>query len=97
MQNVIQIQNISLDELKQIISETVLATINQLPNPQTATNPTDELIKIDEVCEMLKVSKVSIHSWKRQGILPFYRISNKIYFKKSEILDAFKRIGKKGA
>lgn len=51
----------------------------------------DDLLKIDEVCEILQVSKVTVHTWKKSGKIPFNRISNRIFFKKAEILEALKK------
>lgn len=51
----------------------------------------DKLMKIEEVCQLLKVSKVTVHKWKKSGRIPFHRISSRIFFKESEILDSLKR------
>ena len=46
------------------------------------------LFKIDEIAELLSVSKVTIHDWKRKGKVPFHRIGSRVYFKKSEVLES---------
>jgi excisionase family DNA binding protein len=80
------------DELKQLISDAVidaLAEKNTPPQPEQ-----DELIKVSQACELLNVSSVTIHAWKKAGLIPFYRISNKVYFKKSELIDSLKKARK---
>lgn len=91
MQNQIFI-SISTDELKHLISSAVSEAIKQEINiPEAPTIKEDELIKTKELAELLSVSSVTIHNWKIKGLLPFYRISNKVYFKKNEVLEALKK------
>lgn len=76
---------LSLSEFKDLISEGVtigLGSINKAEEPVSET----ELLSITQVCELLKISKVTLHKWKKLGKIPYYRISNKIYFKKSEVI-----------
>jgi excisionase family DNA binding protein len=44
------------------------------------------------VANYLKCSKQTIHNLKKEGVLPFYRLGRKVYFKKSEI-DGVARVG----
>ena len=77
-------------ELKKLISDTIKENLSGFTNPTIEITHND-LIKIDEVCRILNVSKVTVFAWKKRGLLPFYRISNKIYFKKDEIIQALKK------
>ena len=77
------------DELKQLISDAVLQAVDKT-NPQQPDKE-DQLIKLSEASQLLKVSKVTIHAWKKAGLIPFYRISNKIYFKKNELIESLKK------
>jgi excisionase family DNA binding protein len=52
----------------------------------------DKLLNIDEVCSLLKISKPTLHNWKRDGRLPFHRIGSKVYFKEKEVLEAMKGV-----
>ncbi len=45
-----------------------------------------EFIEVDEVCSILKISKVTLHKWKRQGKLPFYRLGSRILFRRSDVM-----------
>ena len=77
------------DELKQLISDAVVNALAEKPTPQQPEQ--DELIKVSQACELLNVSSVTIHAWKKAGLIPFYRISNKVYFKKNELIDSLKK------
>lgn len=87
--------SISLDDLKIVITESLSSELQKF-SPKQPPIQDDQLIKINEVAKILNVSKVTIFAWKKSGKLPFYRISNKIYFKRNEILEALKKIERKG-
>jgi len=95
MQTDIILTGISINDFKFIVAECVSNELQKFkPHPDT-TPPVDDLIKIDEVAQMFNVSKVTIFAWKKSGKIPFYRIANKIYFKRNEVFDALKKIEKK--
>ena len=78
------ILQIEVDELRAIIR----VCISEAFAKQAELRPSSKLIKIDEVCSLLRVSRVTINKWKKEGKLPYHRISNRIFFKESEILTA---------
>lgn len=82
----ILIIQISKDELRQLIEDSISNLIKTKKEQHPKTHVTEALIKIDDVCEMLQISKVTIHKWKKKGLIPFHRISNRIFFKRSEVL-----------
>jgi excisionase family DNA binding protein len=79
------------DEFTALIKEAVRTEFQRQALLTKPVDP-DPLVKIDEICELLKVSKVTIHKWKAEGKIPFRRISNRIFFKKSDVLEALKKI-----
>lgn len=76
---------ISKEELCQVIRETIVTELSRVNSLEE-----DKIIRIDDVCEILSVSKVTIHKWKKEGRLPFHRLGNRIYFKKKEIIVSMK-------
>jgi len=81
----ITIDNIGIEELKNLIGECVRTEIER-HSLQKQDPVQDELISIVEVTNIFKVSKVTIHKWKRKGLIPFYKVNRKLYFKKQELL-----------
>lgn len=78
----------SVQELKDLVSECVSEAMNE--HFKSEPQPKDEaLLKTDEIAKYLGVSKVTIHTWKREGKIPFHRLGRRIYFKKSEILKGY--------
>ncbi len=73
--------------------ECLILDMKQTSKEQPLNNNEEEnLIKIEDVCRIFNVSQVTIHSYKKRGLIPFYRISNKIYFKRSEVIASLNKI-----
>ena len=94
MQTQILLTGIPVTEFQSLIAETVRNEVSFLKQTDSQAQ-NDELIKLNEVAVLLNVSKVTIHSWKKSGKIPFYRISNKVYFKKNEVLEALKKVNRR--
>jgi predicted DNA-binding transcriptional regulator AlpA len=45
----------------------------------------EELLSVDETLKFLKCSKQALWNWRKNGILPSYRLGNRVYYKKSDI------------
>jgi len=44
-----------------------------------------ELMSVDEVCDLLKVSKPTLWRWRKHGDIPFVKYGRKVWFKKTDI------------
>ena len=84
--------NVQVDELKALIQDAVIKVLDERLSAFPPEKKEDQLLKLDEVAKLFGVSKVTIHSWKRNGLLPFYRINSKIYFKRDEVFNSLKEI-----
>ena len=81
--------SIPIEELKDIIYETVDRAIGDVQIECTNVS-LPEIMSINQVCEYLCISKVTLHKWKKLGKIPFHRLAGKVYFKKSEVLNHLK-------
>jgi excisionase family DNA binding protein len=77
----LQIQSLTVDELKNFITSAVRDAIPQAPEP---TN-TPEFLTRHEAAQMLGVSLVTIDKWSHEGHLQKYRIGGRIRFKAAEV------------
>lgn len=84
---------IEKEELKSIVSDALSEVLKNSFTVQSEKKE-DRFIKIGDVAKLLNVSIVTIHTWKKEGKIPFYRISNKVFFKESEIFESLKKIGR---
>jgi excisionase family DNA binding protein len=85
MENVF-LTNLSSDDIKNIVK----SALEEIKPEGKKEEP--ELIKISEVSKILKVSLPTIHTWKKQGKIPFYRLGSKIFFKRNEVLEVLKKV-----
>ncbi len=53
----------------------------------------EDLIKAKEACAYLKVSKVTIYKWLKQGKITGYYLGTRLFFKMSELEQALKKKG----
>ena len=91
--NLVVIDYLTLESLMNHTFEKLLKGMNEVVNlkPIKESFEDIDLIDMDETLAILKVSKMTIHNWKKTGIIKSYKMGRKIYFKKSELIEAMKR------
>ena len=89
----ILLSSIPLKDFETLIRECVKSELqNHIPTP-----PQDEeFITSTETAKILGVSKVTLHHWRKEELIKFYRIGTRIRFKKSEVLEALQTTKKYG-
>lgn len=87
------IYTLPLTEFTDLIKKCVREELNT-STVKSETND-QELLKISDVVKMFRVSKVTIHQWRKKGLLPYHRIASRIYFKRDELVSAMKNIEKR--
>lgn len=88
MENIILTTN---DELRQIFTELLDERFNQLKGIESAPTQKEIFLRINEVAQMFKVTRQTIHYWTKNGILPFIKINNSVFFDKQQVIDLMKR------
>ena len=79
-----QVITITTDAYMQLIDKIEAIAANM--NKKSKENPlTDTWLDIQEVCQLLKISKRTLQSYRDNGVLPFSQVSGKIYFKATDI------------
>ena len=81
---------ISLNEadLRGIIKEAVLEALNTQNNFNKQEQIAEDLLDIRGIQLLFNVSKVTVHKWKKKGLIPFYKMNRKVYFKRTEVINA---------
>ena len=87
MANAIFVQ-MTADDLRGMISECIKDALTLKKQEKTSEPIPEDLLSIEDIQKIFKVSKVTVHKWKKKGLLPFYKMNRKVYFKKSEVIDA---------
>ena len=91
MSNTVLMLQMSHDDLKALISEAVRVAVKQTL-PFSVREGDDDLLKIEQVAELLCVSISTVARWKKRGQLKFLRMGGRIYFRKSDVMESFKKI-----
>jgi hypothetical protein len=80
--------SLNVEELTDIIRK-CLSEIAINRNMETVNvAPSDDLLNIEDIQKIFNVSKVTVHKWKKKGLIPYYKMNRKVYFKKSEVIDS---------
>ena len=58
---------------------------------QPTVKDEEELLTVDETIKFLKCSKQALWNWRKNGILPSYRLGNRVYYKKSDIYQKLRK------
>ena len=86
-----------LSELSELIKKSVRESFNNELREfiKGSVREEEPLLQIEDACQLLKVSKVTIHKWKKQNKIRYYRIGRKIYFKRSELISSLNFLNQK--
>jgi len=85
------ILDMQVDELKNIISQTVREEILKINSPDSKFEQ-EEFLTRNETARILSITLVTLHDWTKKGIIPGYRIATRIRYKKTEIIEALQKI-----
>lgn len=88
----------SPDELAEMIAKSVREQIKETAQElSTSTPPLKEFLSRQETAEFFGVSLVCIHDWCKKGILHPYKMGNRTYFKREELVTALLNSNKRRA
>jgi hypothetical protein len=91
------ITDITKEEFKSIVKDVMKEIQDNNSMDVSINSDTDDLIKIDDVARIFKVSRVTIHKWKKEGLIPFQKLNRRLYFKRSDVLNSLRTIGNKNS
>ncbi len=75
------------EDLKNLITESIRQVLTENTNTEKDhLGEKEEILMMDDVLRIFRVSKVTIHKWKKKGLLPYYKMGRKLYFKRSEVI-----------
>lgn len=80
--------SLKVDDLIDMIKKCVSDVISLKPKDGNNETPSDDLLNIEDIQKIFNVSKVTVHKWKKKGLIPFYKMNRKVYFKKSEVISS---------
>ena len=84
----IQIENISVEELTEIIAEKLVDKLEKRIATLISKQNDEELLTRTETVELLKINLTTLWNWTKKGKLTAYGIGNRVYYKRGEIMKA---------
>lgn len=81
------IENVSAEQFLELMA-TVVRKELEVSQKNLNTNDPDILFTRAEACEFLKIEQTTLYHWIKAGKVPCYGISNRRFFKKSDLLNS---------
>ena len=88
----IQIIQTTPDELNELIQSGIKEQLENLIQELKNQSFSDDLLTRSEVCSILSVNPSTLWNWTTKGKVKSYHIGNRVYYKKSELLESLKII-----
>lgn len=90
--NQILLTPVSLDNLLTQIKAIVAGAVKE----HQATELKQMLLSPAETCKLFnpEISRVTLHEWTKQGLIPAYRMGGRVYYNYGEVIESAKRIRK---
>lgn len=88
----VTITNVSMDELIAQFREVIKDEVCAAANKQEPVKAEVDLITIKEVMSILNVSRVTVDSFSRRGLLKAYRLGTRVRYKRHEVYECLQQI-----
>lgn len=94
MQNSILLQNVSPEDLTQLIKNGIKSQLDDFKKELHNQTAKDDLMCRDQVLELLQINPSTLWHWQNSKKIIVYKFANKNYYKRSEILESLKPLKK---
>ena len=94
MNNSILIQDITPDQLTNLITTQITEQLIQLKKELLNKEADDELMTRKEACKLLQIDSSTLWHWTNKGHVKSYVIANRRYYKRSELMKSLKPLKK---
>ncbi|MCI2228982.1 helix-turn-helix domain-containing protein [Polaribacter sp. MSW13] len=88
MQNSILLQNVSPERLTELIKDGVKSQLEDFKKEFHNLNSKEDLLNRQQVLELLNINATTLWHYQNKGKIPFYKLANKCYYKRSEIMNS---------
>lgn len=85
--NSILLQQLTIEELHQLIGSSVKCGIQEFQREIQSKENSDELLTRDETCQFLKIDSSTLWAWTNKQKVKAYGIGARRYYKRSELLE----------
>lgn len=86
MENSILIQNVSTDQLTELLTKVFKPLLEDFKKEFTTQTENDDLMTREQVLELLQINASTLWHWQNKGRITVYKFANKCYYKRSELM-----------
>ncbi|MCB0471750.1 MAG: helix-turn-helix domain-containing protein [Ignavibacteriae bacterium] len=86
------ITSITADSLKEVITAVVEDCVTKALSESRGAAIQSDLITRREAAELLGISLPTLGKWTKEGLVPAHRISSRVRYKRSEVIESLKAI-----
>jgi hypothetical protein len=86
MENSILLQNLSTEQLTDLIGNLFDTKLKDFQKTQNTQNENDDLMTREQVLELLQINASTLWHWQNKGRITVYKFANKCYYKRSELM-----------
>ena len=94
MQNSILLQNLTPQQLAQLIKDSVKDQFQDVLKDISTQTANEVLLTRTEACKFLQIDSSTLWAWTNKGKVIAYGIGNRRYYKKAELLISLKQLKK---
>ena len=87
MQNSILLQNLSTDQLTDLIGNVFDTKLKAFQEHQNTKTENDDLMTREQVLELLQINASTLWHWQNKGRITVHKFANKCYYKRSELMN----------
>jgi len=87
MKKAIIIESVDVELLRSFIAKAVEEEFEKLKEDLFTEREKDELLSRLETADLLKISLPTLLDWRKKGIVKPYKMGNRVYYKRAEIMD----------
>tara|TARA_R100000935_G_scaffold4099_1_gene9935 strand:+ start:188 stop:472 length:285 start_codon:yes stop_codon:yes gene_type:complete len=94
MENSIILQGTTSEKLVDQLSKEVKNQLEAFKKELTEQQANEELLTRDQACKFLQINSSTLWAWTNKGKVKAYGISNRRYYKRSELLECLTELKK---
>ena len=95
--NSILLQNLSTDQLTDLIGNVFDTKLKAFQENQNTKTENDDLITRPQVLELLQINASTLWHWQNKGRITVYKFANKCYYRRSELMNTVTPLNKKSS
>lgn len=85
--NSILLQQLSVEQLQQLVSDSLKSGIEELQKELTLKDNSEALLTRSEACKFLHVDSSTLWAWTNKGKVKAYGIGARRFYKRSELME----------